>query len=195
VPLTPKVARQDQLPRYAGTLGHEIAAMFLTVDTSITIRAAAEAVWDYASKPENWTASNPTEHFGLHFDSPENLPHAGVTFTQRESVAGIRAVLRGRFHYMDRPRLAFWTGTAAYRLLGGLLTVRLPEGGVLNIVEGEDGVQLAHNVYIDFPESLWGKFSLWYFRKYLNGRQAVYDHAFRELRYFKERLEAAAGAK
>ena len=87
--------------------------MFLTVDTSITIRAAPEAIWDYASKPENWTASNPTEHFGLHFDSPDNLPHAGVTFTQRESVAGIDAVLHGRFHYMDRPRLAFWTGIAA----------------------------------------------------------------------------------
>jgi hypothetical protein len=71
--------------------------MFLTVDTNITIRAAADAVWDYACKPENWTASNPTEHFGLTFDSADNLPHAGVTFTQRESVAGIRAVLHGRF--------------------------------------------------------------------------------------------------
>jgi len=111
--------------------------VFFTVDTSITIRAAPETVWDYACKPENWTASNPTEHFGLHFDSPDNLPHAGVTFTQRESVAGIHAVLHGRFHYMDRPRLAFWTGTAAYRLLGGLLTVRLPEGGVLSMVEGK----------------------------------------------------------
>lgn len=29
---------------------------------------------------------------------------------------------------------------------------------------------------------------------YLNGRQAVYDHTFRELRYFKERLEAVASA-
>ena len=77
--------------------------MFLAVDTSITIRAAPEAVWDYACKPENWTASNPTEHFGLRFDSPDNLPHAGVTFIQRESVAGLRAVLDGRFHYVDRP--------------------------------------------------------------------------------------------
>jgi len=168
--------------------------VFFTVDTSITIRAAPETVWDYACKPENWTASNPTEHFGLHFDSPDNLPHAGVTFTQRESVAGIHAVLHGRFHYMDRPRLAFWTGTAAYRLLGGLLTVRLPEGGVLSMVEGKDSVQLAHNVYIDFPDSLWGRFCLWFFQRYLNGRQAVYDHTVRELRFFKERLEAAASA-
>ena len=163
--------------------------MFLNVDTSIRIRAAPETVWDYAYKPENWTASNPHEHFGLYFDSPDNLPHAGVTFTQLESVAGIRAVLHGRIHYMDRPRLAFWTGTAAYRLLGGLLTVRLGEGGVLSLIERHDGIDMAHNVYIDFPDSLRGRLCLWFFEKFLNGRQAVYDHAFRELRYFKERLE------
>lgn len=67
--------------------------MFLTVDTSIVIHAAPEAVWDYACKPENWTASNPTEHFGLRFDSPDNLPHAGTAFVQKESVAGQVAVL------------------------------------------------------------------------------------------------------
>jgi hypothetical protein len=165
--------------------------MFLTVDTSITIRATPEAVWDYACKPESWTASNPTEHFGLRFDSPDNLPHAGVTFTQRESVAGIRAVLRGRFHYMDRPHLAFWTGTAAYRLLGGLLTIRLPEGGVLRMDEGPDGVEVSHNVYIDFPDSWRGRWYGWVFERLRNGRQAVYDHTFRELAYFKAQLEGA----
>ena len=163
--------------------------MFLTVDTGIAIRATPEAVWDYACKPENWTASNPTEHFGLHYDSPDKLPHTGVTFTQRESVAGTRAVLRGRFHYVDRPHLAFWTGTAAYRLLLGLLTVRLPEGGVLMLEQREEDVRLTHNVYIDFPDSLWGKFCRWYFEKRLDGQRAVYDHTFRELQYFKDRLE------
>jgi hypothetical protein len=96
---------------------------------------------------------------------------------------------------MDRPRLAFWTGTAAYRLFGGLLSVRLPEGGVLSLAEAKDGVQLAHNVYIDFPDSAWGKACLWFFEKYLNGRQAIYDHSFRELRYFKEKLEATASTR
>lgn len=80
----------------------------------------------------------------------------------------------------------------ACRLLGGLITVRLPEGGVLCIVEGKDGVPLTHNVYVDFPDSWWGRFCLWYFRSFLNGRQAVHDHTYRELRYFKERLEDAA---
>jgi hypothetical protein len=164
--------------------------MFLTVDTTIGIRAGPEAVWDFASAPENWSASNPEEHFGLRFDSPDDRPHTGVTFIQHESVAGIRAVLRGRFHYVDRPRLAFWTGIAAYRLAGGLLTVRLPEGGVLRITEVDDGVELTHNVYIDFPDSLWGRSCRRVFEKYLRGRQAVHDHTMRELRYFKQQLEA-----
>ncbi len=169
--------------------------MFVTVDTHITIQAEAEVVWDYACNPEHWTASNPTEHFGLRFDSPDNLPDQGITFVQRESVAGIRAVLRGRIHHFDRPRLAFWSGIAAYRLLAGLLTVRLPEGGVLKLVEAKEGVQLAHNVYIDFPDSLWGKFCYWFFLKFLDGQRAVHDHTFRELRYFKERIETMAAAQ
>lgn len=105
--------------------------MFLAVDTGITIRAAPEGVWDYACNPKNWTASNPTEHFGLHYDNPDNLPHTGITFTQRESVAGIRAVFQGRVHYMERPHLVFWPGIAAYRFFVGLPTIRLPEGGSL----------------------------------------------------------------
>lgn len=163
--------------------------MFLAVDTSITIRAAPEAIWDYASRPENWTASNPREHFGLRYFSPDNLPHAGTEFEQRESVAGLRATLHGRFHYLDRPRLAFWSGIASYRLLGGLIRVRLAEGGVLR-TEREDGAtRLSHNVYIDFPDSAWGRLVRWVFERQLAGRQAVYDHAYRELAYFKSKLD------
>jgi len=33
--------------------------MFITAETSITIEAPGDAVWDYASQPANWTASNP----------------------------------------------------------------------------------------------------------------------------------------
>jgi hypothetical protein len=167
--------------------------MFLAVDTDIIVRASAAAVWDYASKPQNWTASNPTEHFGLRFGNPENLPAEGVEFDQEESVAGIHARLHGRFHYMDRPRLAFWSGTATYRILGGWLKIRLPEGGVLRVEEREGAVRLSHNVYIDFPDSIWGQLARWWFTTRLNGRQAVYDHTFRELAYFKEKLESGAG--
>ncbi|MBE0625754.1 MAG: hypothetical protein IH606_13180 [Burkholderiales bacterium] len=43
--------------------------MFLAINSSIAVRAAAQAVWDDACRPENWTASNPTGHFGLRLDS------------------------------------------------------------------------------------------------------------------------------
>ncbi|MCK9590639.1 MAG: SRPBCC family protein [Methanoregula sp.] len=39
--------------------------MFLTAEASIFINSNPDAVWDYASDPKNWTASNPEEHFGL----------------------------------------------------------------------------------------------------------------------------------
>ncbi|HEX6320267.1 MAG TPA: hypothetical protein VFZ84_15545, partial [Burkholderiales bacterium] len=58
----------------------------------------------------------------------------------------------------------------------------------------ESGIRLSHNVYIDFPDSLWGRICRWYFLKQLNGRQAVYDHTFRELVYFKDQLEGRGGS-
>ena len=163
--------------------------MFITAKTSITIEAPADAVWDYASQPVNWTASNPSEHFGLRFSSHDNLPHEGVEFDQRESVAGVYASLHGRFHYMDHPRLAFWSGVAKYRLAGGLLRVRVPEGGVLRLEETEHGVCMTHDVFMQFPDSLWGVLCRWFFVKRLNGPRAVYEHTYRELVYFKRKLE------
>ena len=135
--------------------------MFITVDTSITIQAPAELVWDYACNPDHWTASNPEEHFGLTFDTPDNQPAEGARFHQRESVAGVYSDLFGRFHHMDRPHLAVWSGTATYRKLGGLIKARIPEWGVLKLEPGEGGVRLSHNVYLDFPNSAWGRFLAW----------------------------------
>jgi hypothetical protein len=163
--------------------------MFVTDESSITIRASPEAIWEFAHKPENWTASNPTEHYGLQYDSADNLPHQGVSFVQKESVAGMYAELHGRFHYMKVPRLAFWSGTATYPVLGGLMKIRIPEGGVLRLEAVEDGTRFSHNVYMDFPDSWRGKLVLWFFEKRLNGRQALHDHAYRELVFFKENLE------
>jgi len=164
--------------------------MFITAETSITIEAPAEAVWDYASQPANWTASNPSEHFGLRFSSQDNLPHQGVEFDQQESVAGVYADLHGRFHFMDHPRLAFWSGVATYRLAGGIMRVRVPEGGVLRLEETERGVRMAHDVFMQFPDSPWGAFCRWYFVDHLNGPRAVYEHTHRELVYFKQKLES-----
>ena len=128
--------------------------MFVTDKSSITIQASPEAIWDYAHRPENWTASNPSEHFGLSYDSPDDLPHQGTEFVQKESVAGMYAELHGRFHYMNAPNMAFWSGTASYTLLGGLVKVRIPEGGLLRLEPTEDGTHFSHDVYADAQTSL-----------------------------------------
>ncbi|HSA78640.1 MAG TPA: hypothetical protein VLG72_07275 [Nitrospirota bacterium] len=138
--------------------------MFITVETAIVIKNMPEAIWDYASDPDNWTASNLDEHFGLQYSSKDNRPGTGVDFRQRESVAGIPTILRGRFLYVERPRIAVWAGTAVYRLLGGLVRIRIPEGGVIKAERATGGTRLSHDVYMDFPNSWWGYVVVWILR-------------------------------
>jgi hypothetical protein len=38
--------------------------------------------------PVNWMASNPDEHYGLKYDTPDTRPRDGTTFHQREEDAG-----------------------------------------------------------------------------------------------------------
>ncbi len=164
--------------------------MYLTAETKIIINSTPEAAWDFASNPANWTASNPEEHFGLtYYNSKDNRPATGVEFLQRESVAGVYADLRGRFLYVERPRIAVWTGTAVYRLLGGVVRIRIPEGGVVRAERTEAGVRLSHDVYMDFPSSAWGRLLAWIFRSVLKGPHAVYNHTYKELLFFKKQLE------
>jgi hypothetical protein len=164
--------------------------MLVTAETSLVIEASPEAIWDYAWDPEHWTASNPEEHFGLEFHTPENRPRTGATFRQCESVAGVYAELRGHFLVVERPRLLVWAGIATYPLLKGLIRARIPEGGVLRLVNVGDGVCISHDVFMDFPRSALGRLLHRLFTGRLNGRQAVYDHTFKELVYFKRKLEA-----
>ena len=166
--------------------------MLLRVETSLFIRAAQEAIWTFASDPDNWTASNPTEHFGLTYDAPDNRPASGVTFRQRESVAGVKADLRGLFLYVREPDVAAWTGIATYRILGGLFRPRVPEGGTVWLESEDDGVIMHHDVFMHFSDTVWGGLLSWAFRQLLHGEQAIYDHTVRELRYFKERLEGVS---
>jgi hypothetical protein len=167
--------------------------MYVTAETAVVINSTPEAVWEYASNPVNWTASNPEEHFGLAYESRDNRPGTGVSFYQRESVAGIRADLRGRFLYVDKPRIAVWTGTAVYRFLGGLLRVRIPEGGVARVERSGSGIRLSHDVFMDFPNSAWGRLLVWIFRNVFKGPEAVYDHTYKELVFFKAHLEKGQG--
>lgn len=112
--------------------------MFVTADTEIIAQADPNDLWEYAMDPENWTASNPEEHYGLTYFSPENRPAQGVEFHQRERVAGVYADLRGRIVYMDKPNLTVWAGTATYKLIWSLFRFRLPEGGA---EAGENGIR------------------------------------------------------
>lgn len=163
--------------------------MYVTAETESLTNAKPDLIWEYASDPEHWTASNPGEHLGLQFFNVTNRPEQDVNFHQKEYVAGIYADLYGRIIYLDKPKLTIWTGTATYKILGGLIRFRLPEGGVLKMVEVQEGTKASHNVYVDFPNSLWGKLLKWLFIKVFKGDKAIYDHTYRELVYFKEKLE------
>lgn len=163
--------------------------MFVTADTVIVTQTDPNELWEYAANPVNWTASNPTEHYGLIYFCPENRPAQGVEFHQRERVAGVYADLRGRIVHLEKPGLTVWAGTATYKLLGGLLRFHLPEGGVIRMERTATGTRASHNVYIDFSNSLWGRILRWVFLNILNGQKAMYDHTYRELVYFKEKLE------
>lgn len=164
--------------------------MFVTAETEIVTSAEPCLIWEYASDPEHWTASNSGEHLGLTFFNSTNRPEQNVNFHQKEYVAGLYADLHGRIIYLDKPNLTIWTGTATYKVFGGLLRFRLPEGGVLKMEKVEEGTKASHNVYVDFPNSLWGSILKWIFINILKGDKAIYDHTYRELVYFKEKLES-----
>ncbi|MFD1647945.1 hypothetical protein [Haloarchaeobius litoreus] len=100
--------------------------MYVTDNAEIVIGAPPGEIWEYVTDPVHWTASNPEEHYGLEYDTPDNRPREGTTFHQAEEVAGMYADLHGRFQYIDHPHVAVWTGTAYYPLLRGLVTVRIP---------------------------------------------------------------------
>jgi hypothetical protein len=165
--------------------------MYHTQQSEIVIDGTPEEIWEFSSNPENWTASNPTEHWGLTYDSPDNRPGEGVEFHQDEAVAGIRNDLYGRFQYLDVPNVAVWTGSAYYPLLGGLLTIRIPEGGTIRLEETEDGrTRMSHAIFMDFPNSRFGRWFKWVFVHVIDGPEKLAQHNRVELEYFKEHVES-----
>jgi len=119
--------------------------MYVTDKAEIVIDASSEDIWEYVTDPVHWTASNPEEHYGLEYDTPDNRPREGATFHQAEEVAGMYADLHGRFQYIDH-QVAVWAGTAYYPLLRGLVTVRIPEGGTIRLEETEDGTRMSRRL-------------------------------------------------
>jgi hypothetical protein len=165
--------------------------MFITVNTSIIIRNTPLAIWEYASDPKKWTASNPAEHFGLRYKNREKRPTKGVEFHQRESVAGMYADLRGRILYVDKPHALVWTGTATYPFFFGLVNVRIVEGGTLRLEKTSEGTRIFHDVFMQFTDDPACNILRRLFERCLHGRKAIYDHTYRELLFFKHRLDAA----
>lgn len=135
-----------------------------TYVTNLTQRVSAviyetspERIWDFASDSKNWTASNPVEHRGLELFTESGRPETGAMFHQQEYVAGVFADLEGHFLHVDRPRVCVWTGIAKYRFLGGLLRIRIAEGGTATLTSAGNGWELAHDVFMDYSDSLFGK--------------------------------------
>jgi uncharacterized protein YndB with AHSA1/START domain len=166
--------------------------MYVTDKAEIVIDASPEEIWEYVTDPVHWTASNPEEHYGLEYDTPDNRPREGATFHQAEEVAGMYADLHGRFQYIDHPHVAVWTGTAYYPVLRGLVTVRIPEGGTIRLEETEDGTRMSHAVWMDFPNNRRGRLLKRLFTTVLDGKAKLYDHTNKELVFFKERIESTA---
>ncbi|WP_433633576.1 SRPBCC family protein [Halomicrococcus sp. NG-SE-24] len=164
--------------------------MYITDKAEIVIDASLEEIWEYVTDPAHWTASNPEEHYGLEYDTPDNRPHEGARFHQRETVASMYANLYGQFPYVNRPNVAVWVGTAYYPLLRGLVTVRIPEGGTIRLEETDDGTRMSHTVWMDFPNSQLGYLLKWLFENVLDGRVKLYDHTEKELVFFKEQIES-----
>jgi hypothetical protein len=152
-----------------------------------------ERIWDVLNDPAVWMASNPEEHFGTEFLTPYRKAQTGALFRQRESVAGFRADMKGHFLVVDRPRSVSWTGIAHYRLLGGLITYRVPQSGIVRLERGKGGLVASHEMFIDFPDSWFGKLVGWYFTSVRDGAQRLREHGQKELAYFKGVVEGGSG--
>jgi hypothetical protein len=157
----------------------------------VVIKNSADAIWDYVYNPENWTASNADEHLGLVFFNRENRPATGVAFHQKEKVAGVLADLRGHILYVEQARFCIWTGVARYKLFG-FLPLSVPENGVVRLEPSDEGTRMSHTVFVRVPDTLLGKLFLFFVKRY-EEKPGFVPHAYKELLYFKEKLDRKEG--
>jgi hypothetical protein len=159
----------------------------------ILIKANPEQIWDFANDSEHWRASNPDEHYGTEFFTPDKKVMTGGRFHQRESVAGVRADMKGHFLHVDRPNNVSWTAVAEYRLLRGLIRFRVPQSGILKLEPGEDGVTVSHDMFVDIPDTWRGKLVARYLKKSRKLEKRIYEHGQKELVYLKNEVERLSG--
>ncbi|MDE1871139.1 MAG: hypothetical protein KGI06_02775 [Candidatus Micrarchaeota archaeon] len=160
----------------------------MKIHTEIEISNTARTIFEYASNPKNWTASNPKEHRGLRYYNGKNRPETGVEFYQKEIAAGFYNDLKGHILYVDFPYTVVWRGLAKYRLLGPLFTFYLAEGGLVRVREKNGVSKMSHDYYIDFPDSFTGKILHWYFTK-KDVKHKLFTHGNNELKFFKKMLD------
>lgn len=160
---------------------------WLTARYEIAIDNTPEAIWNYAYNPETWTASNPDEHLGLVFYNKKNRPETGVAFYQKEKVAGVYADLRGHILYAKYPTICVWTGVAKYRIWG-LLSLSVPENGVVSIEDSPQGSLLSHTVYLHIPNTIMGKIFMFLAERFAD-KKGYIPHTYKELLFFKEKLD------
>ena len=163
--------------------------MLVTRRAEILIKADPEQIWDFINDPAQWMASNPEEHYGTEFFTPDQKVVTGGRFYQRESVAGVRADMKGHFLHVDRPNSVSWTGVAAYRLLAGLFRFRVPQSGIFKLETRADGMMMSHDMFIDIPDTWVGKLVAQYLTKSRNVEKRLYEHGQKELVYFKTQIE------
>ena len=168
--------------------------MLITQRAEIFIDAEPSRVWDVLNDADLWMASNPEEHFGTRFFTPDRRARSGASFEQRESVAGVRADMKGHFLHVERPNHVSWTGVAEYRLLGGLIKYRIPQSGIVKLERRPEGLLASHDMFIDFPDTWIGKAVAWYFRNVRDGERLLREHGQKELVYFKKHVEGWAGS-
>ncbi len=58
--------------------------------SAVIYDTSPEHIWDFASHPKNWTASNPVEHRGLELFTKSGRPETGVVYfkTYLEAASG-----------------------------------------------------------------------------------------------------------
>lgn len=159
----------------------------------LTIEASAETVWQEFEKIDDWwVASNP-EHESLEILSTDRILRPGMRIRVKEKIAGIPGVAEGVVTEFEPGHLATWEADATYQFLG--LSLPIHEGVTWRVEPAEHGetCELSAHVWADFSAAPLAPAVEWIFKRPLRGVKHDYEHAMRELRYLKRRIEGKLG--
>ncbi len=162
--------------------GHSLAQTM-----SIDLHASQEQVWNFVTQEDNWTAIGGGENFGLTLMNKSKRVETGTKFVQKEMVGSSFSVVHGTFIYTERPKVAVWRGYATYKLFD-IITITLQEGGTYSIEKTKTGSTFSHTIYVDFPDTIFGKLLRWYMCDIMRLDIALKNHNILEMETLKEKL-------